>query len=451
MGASPNVFHEQNSYVVRAQISPMSPQSSNKISPMSSQSSNKISPISSQSSNHILPALRSPNKNSPRSSSNTMNGSYVPAEKPGLMNGTSEESFPNYGRITNSAADESLDKSEHRNTFEGMDFDFNELTSSQQDLTIKHREIVAERKLEQEQQRLERQRLDDILNMCAEYEKQIQREQITKETKSPQHKFVQPPSLFEINSDGGGSVDRKEYKNSSKIKTNGSLNLLASPTYAQRDGALFSFQMRRCGSNSSNSEEETCGNSEDTGTIKRRPNGENALNNVQRNAVENNNNNKIFQTDANSPSFVTSTYLNISNSTTVKSPDPKQNNSNVGLFKSSEFSRISNKSESVNVTPKIPENLHVSASCNVSQMNGDIDAQSTSSSNTLKDESRHSSGELKLRSGSQTPITSESDHSLEELQSQETAPSSSGVETSSENSLNNEEVSMCSYLMLPTM
>ncbi|XP_048773623.2 uncharacterized protein LOC125678885 isoform X4 [Ostrea edulis] len=67
----------------------------------------------------------------------------------------------------------SSNSSSKRNTFEGMDFDFNELTASQQDLSMKHREVVAERKKEQELERQEKQRLEEILSMCAEYDKQI--------------------------------------------------------------------------------------------------------------------------------------------------------------------------------------------------------------------------------------------------------------------------------------
>jgi hypothetical protein len=67
----------------------------------------------------------------------------------------------------------SSNSSSKRNTFEGMDFDFNELTASQQDLSMKHREMVAERKKEQELERQEKQRLEEILSMCAEYDKQI--------------------------------------------------------------------------------------------------------------------------------------------------------------------------------------------------------------------------------------------------------------------------------------
>jgi phage-related minor tail protein len=66
-----------------------------------------------------------------------------------------------------------------------MDFDFNELTASQQDLTMKHREIVAERKKEQEQEKIEKQRLEEILSMCAEYEKQIEDERTVQENPKP--------------------------------------------------------------------------------------------------------------------------------------------------------------------------------------------------------------------------------------------------------------------------
>lgn len=215
------------------------------------------------------------------------------------------------------------DSSGSRNTFDGIDFDFNELTESQKDLTLKHREIVAERKQEQEMERLERQRLEEILNMCAEYERQIEEEHshtlkkqhqkfITVE-KSPtppipplpvqyqhlqsnhsnkgQNSFsahlnqkqmapqrqVQVPKGLDLETK---SLDRRdlstksEYRSSmtNKIMTNGSLTMLSSPTNSHKEFFL-GYQMRKCGSNSSNSEEESlCSSSEDTGTIKRRPN-----------------------------------------------------------------------------------------------------------------------------------------------------------------------------------
>ncbi|XP_052060549.1 calponin homology domain-containing protein DDB_G0272472-like isoform X4 [Mytilus californianus] len=77
------------------------------------------------------------------------------------------------------------DVESNRNTFDGMDFDFNELTASQQDLTMKHRENVEERKKEQEQEKIEKQRLEEILSMCAEYEKQIEEEKVVQESPKP--------------------------------------------------------------------------------------------------------------------------------------------------------------------------------------------------------------------------------------------------------------------------
>lgn len=249
-----------------------------------------------------------------------------------------------------------------RNTFEGIDFDFNELTESQKDLTLKHREIVAERKQEQEMERLERMRLEEILSMCADYERQIEDEkkhpgkkfyemtnttaewatppipplplqyqhlQNVHNTSPPNNKLPGSPRTSQSQSQGyvnvptsvqnhfqshaqaqgqsqghvqtqghiiqghqrtavppagldldTHSMDRKEfalkseYRSSmtNKIMTNGSLTMLSSPTNAHKD-FFHGYQMRKCGSNSSNSEEESiCGSSEDTGTIKRRPN-----------------------------------------------------------------------------------------------------------------------------------------------------------------------------------
>ncbi|KAL4228838.1 Pleckstrin y-like domain B member 1 [Mactra antiquata] len=218
-----------------------------------------------------------------------------------------------------------------RNTFDGIDFDFNELTESQKDLTLKHREIVAERKQEQEMERLERQRLEEILNMCAEYERQIDAEN-NQVIKKQQEKFtvtenhtppipplplqyqhlqgnhsnyggqsspgpfhshslqhqafgqrqVQPPKGLELETqslDRRDLLNKTEYRSSmtNKIMTNGSLTMLSSPTNSHKE-FFHGYQMRKCGSNSSNSEEESlCGSSEDTGTIKRRPNSNQAL------------------------------------------------------------------------------------------------------------------------------------------------------------------------------
>lgn len=218
------------------------------------------------------------------------------------------------------------DSANCRHTFDGIDFDFNELTESQKDLTLKHREIVAERKQEQEMERQEKMRLEEILNMCAEYERQIEQEKMGVPFKRESPKFVnnnfqmdftsppvpplpaqyqhltpqrsvpepskpivppaknvQPPTVLLLETQ---SLDRRdlannkaEYRSSmtNKIMTNGSLTMLSSPTSSHKD-ILHGYQMRKCGSNSSNSEDESlCGSSEDTGTIKRRPNSNNTM------------------------------------------------------------------------------------------------------------------------------------------------------------------------------
>ena len=228
------------------------------------------------------------------------------------------------------------DSAGSRNTFDGLDIDFNELTESQKDLTLRHREVVAERKQEQEMERQEKQRLEEILNMCADYERQIEEEKNKPKLRPDQHKIVaqgsaksppipplpiqfqhlqnsqvqnetkvqsplvintslvnnnkedmslhsvgnqkpvHPPKDLELTTEGSTmSLDRRdksEYRSSmTKIMTNGSLTMLSSPSNPHKD-FLHGFQIRRAGSNSSNSEEESlCGSSEDTGTIKRRP------------------------------------------------------------------------------------------------------------------------------------------------------------------------------------
>ena len=121
-----------------------------------------------------------------------------------------------------------------------------ELTASQQELRDLHRHMKEERKRDQEQAVAEKQRLEDILLMCAEYEKQMERETVTKDT--------------------GSLGDMKETRNSmTKIKTNGSLTKLASPTQFHKD-VMFDYKWRR---NSASSTEEDTGS--ENGTIKRRP------------------------------------------------------------------------------------------------------------------------------------------------------------------------------------
>lgn len=259
---------------------------------------------------------------SPKVAVNTV--SCYPDKKDGNRTDSSwkkrEENGKDLGKDYLSVEKDDSDTSGSRNTFDGIDFDFNELTESQKDLTLKHREIVAERKQEQEMERLERQRLEEILNMCAEYEKQIEAEQVhtfkqkTEKFITTEKALIPPiPPLpvqyqhLQSNNNNKGrclsrlstvqqqmqperqaqvpkgldldiymerrDVAKSEYRSSmtNKIMTNGSLTILSSPTNSQKEFFL-GYQMRKCGSNSSNSEEESlCGSPEDTGTIKRRP------------------------------------------------------------------------------------------------------------------------------------------------------------------------------------
>ncbi len=127
--------------------------------------------------------------------------------------------------------------------------DIDDLTASQQDLRSKAVRMKAERKREQYEAAMERQRLDEILSMCAEYEKQLEREK-PEEPMSPKDQRR------------GNDV-----RNSmTKIKTNGSLTKLASPTQGHKEFGGADYKWKR-NSSSSTSEEE----SSEHGTIKRRP------------------------------------------------------------------------------------------------------------------------------------------------------------------------------------
>ena len=252
----------------------------------------------------------------------------------GVVNGDASSSVtsPKRGsggvplRDSGSSREDSGSEKWHRDTFEGMDFDLSQMSEAEQELARRHREIVAERKREQEQEKLERQRLEEILRMCAEYQQEVENPSASG-TRARAHpgsggkssstsssssststsmgslkvkRVAAPPGFLDLTAPGpeadqdrrvvadannssskppepqpaSGDGDRKvsgEFRpNVTKIKTNGSL-MLSSPSNTHKDG-LFSFQMRRCESNSSTSEDEMLvGNSEDTGTIKRRP------------------------------------------------------------------------------------------------------------------------------------------------------------------------------------
>lgn len=145
-----------------------------------------------------------------------------------------------------------------RNSALPIDLDLDDLTGSQQELRDLHERMRQERKREQEEAAQEKQRLEDILNMCAEYEKQLDREKLVADQQK--------------RSSGSDSpIDKRELRNS-KIKTNGSLTKLASPNQCHKEMAAFDFKFRRSSNSSSTSTSEDEAGSEN-GTIKRRPNG----------------------------------------------------------------------------------------------------------------------------------------------------------------------------------
>lgn len=227
--------------------------------------------------------------------------SPIDSSSPVLVNGETANSPNALNHDSPGSGGDSSRGGGHRNTFEGMDFEFSELTAQQKELALKHREVVAERKLEQEREKKDRQRLDEILKMCEEYQNEISGEINTTPTHAhtkapfgfsaqqlePTFRRIQSPGPLELPDESASSpvnsLDRRDHGgNVSRIKTNGSL-ILNSPGSAHKELGGFSFPAGassgpvKTGSTaslaySSNSEDETIGSSEDTGTIKKRPN-----------------------------------------------------------------------------------------------------------------------------------------------------------------------------------
>ena len=139
------------------------------------------------SSLHVSPPGKSP---SPSSSSSEQLGPFTNGDVSGSSSGhlplysatyssnrdsiRSGSSTGSGGQVGSAKTSSSSSASSHRNTFEGMDFEFQELTSQQQQLALRHKEVVAERKREQERERMDRQRLEDILKMCEEYQQEVE-------------------------------------------------------------------------------------------------------------------------------------------------------------------------------------------------------------------------------------------------------------------------------------
>ena len=147
--------------------------------------------------------------------------------------------------VSNSDADPCQNGNWAQRLDRSSDRDSVDMTGSQRDLQQLHLRMIEERKKEQQVAAQEKQRLEDILLMCAEYEKQLESE-------------LSPPPT---------SKDSEKRGSMTKIKTNGSLTKLTSPSHLQKDDFSFDFKWPR-NSSSSNSEQD---DSEKDGTIKRRP------------------------------------------------------------------------------------------------------------------------------------------------------------------------------------
>lgn len=435
--------------------------SSSSLTSVSSISSDTSSSARDPSSNSVSTPSPSTASISPSYSKPTDNNSItVSATTSVTRKGT--QPVPNNSSMMNGNTTEEV----KRNTFEGMDFDFNELTSSQQDLTIRHREIVEQRKREQAQEVLERQRLEEILSMCAEYEQELEREKQnsgdinqnpfpfqvnkfssnnnnstpqfsksnpffsinnTSQPPQPATRNIKPPSLLEINLDlltANDKKDKSDFRSSmNKIKTNGSLTRLSSPGNTPKDG-IFGLQNRRAGSSSSNSEEELYASSEDTGTIKRRPV-------IDSNASASKSVEEKDTTDGEAVHDAAIGLLTSSiNNCQVTGPDDQTD-------------QVKHCESYMGQHSKALSEMEMSRSTNGYSWHNDESSSSTSSTGTIKEQSpcRSVTDSKFMSSGGRTPVNSDSEHSLSPTKSVDRPPSSSGVETSSENSLVNIEVS----------
>ncbi|XP_041373083.1 pleckstrin homology-like domain family B member 1 isoform X2 [Gigantopelta aegis] len=423
------------------------------VSSGSTRSSGSLTSVStlSVSSDSSVNSARTTTSSTSQHAGFTSPSAHIPTS-PGLVNGvlvsgpfTNLDAVITNGELTptdrHNISASSSQNSSHRNTFEGIDFDVSELTAAQRELTMKHREVVAERKRDQEMEKQERQRLEDILRMCAEYEKQIEQEQVgvgvvAKKPKTPEKKTptppvfkvpetkpanrvgevrtfgvrtAQPPGFLDISAENT-SQDRNR-SSVSKIKTNGSL-MSSSPSNPHKDG-LFSFQMRKCESNSSTSEEEAHASSEETGTIKRRPDAKTS---------------SSLSSSSSSPTSQTPTDV-------IDGPSslpPDAQNSIDQIMNSSFESNHSVGTFTVQLNAQISVNDDESAVDDFAKLEKDSHS-STSSSLTLKDPSSDSlsnrSESVHSKEDTPTPVNSDTETSLQ-LEQTEAGLFSDNMETS---------------------
>ena len=180
-------------------------------------------------------------------------------------------SLLNGGNSGNRLASRSISSEDEngREVFDDVDsddLDLSELTASQEELRRMHVRVREDRKREQEASKREQERLEEILNMCEAYERQLELER----KQSDSSRLRTPAEAMSgervrLPSDQSSSSERLK---NSKIMTNGSLTMLASPPIRHRETNVFDFKSKH-ESNSSASEEEA---NSDVTTMKRRPN-----------------------------------------------------------------------------------------------------------------------------------------------------------------------------------
>ena len=303
-----------------------------------------------------------------------------------------------------------------------VDLDMDDLTGSQQDLKALHDQMVAERKKEQEMAALEKQRLEEILNMCAEYERQIEQERMAcGGATTMDEKFVTKEEKRDSDIKSDGSSSRPESRNSmTKIKTNGSLTMISSPGTTHKE---VSFEhWRRRSSNSSASEDDL---GSENGTIKRRPNNGHNLDNLIH-SLNSEANQMAKDSDITDGAAMSAEVIPEKNNNT--SPEVQGTGMRLQLIKIGEGAYAGPVLRSVTNNPPNASNA---------ELTGVVTPPGS--------EGRSPRSPRSLNSDLRSPGDSDGDRSTRQ---QLATPSSSGVETSSDQSLNKIEVGEFTMFLL---
>ncbi|CAH1797445.1 unnamed protein product [Owenia fusiformis] len=198
-------------------------------------------PIGQRSHNMDLPGVKPTEDRSP-----TLSGAEMFAQSSPRENFSYNS--PHHGALS-PYSEPSFEELDNRFSIISVsDIKDEDLTEEQLKLKQKYREIAEQRKQEQEAAQAEQQRLEEILNMCAEYDKQLD-SPTTWPKKSADPASPDSGSYTESIS----SLERK----ASRIKTNGSFTKLTSPcspTLSHRDAFIFDHKQKGTSSSASDDE-----------------------------------------------------------------------------------------------------------------------------------------------------------------------------------------------------